>query len=562
MIFLFFEEEPVVFLPELLIIGSIFGGFFYALLHKKSVSPNACLWYIWYLFKSFRFYTLLTLWNFIYFRRRIFSDSLLSEEGGFFVNAFNDFQAPEVWFEKLALEQEANLYLFNHTLQINLGVYYWKFLLLFIFFCCLGLLYINLVQNNFYILELPFFFGLLFWIFNLCLYCYNFFFVFLLMELITTIVIVMSVLYLIFISPKTVRVMLQFFVLNLVISTFYLFGVCLLLFLLFPLQQYSLIFSSFYISFDVIIATFADLGPIVVYCKFIVLFWIMTFLFKITIAPFSVWVMNIYSQLPILILLILMTVYKIVYFYLFLKLFFYCISLVPLFQFFWAQVSFLFVLPSMFIGCLAYREQDLKTILAYTTVSQMGYVLSGCISFNAEAIKFSLYYLVVYCVHLIALFTILLILQEKYHFTNLNQLYLLRYYNKTYWYLLIIIFFSFAGVPPFSGFFLKYFLFLHVYNAGLFMVALCGILSGFCMALIYLQVIFQIVWVKDIHGETLLVELTKKPVFYKGRLYALPRVVRVFNWFLWAFGFINFFFLGFFIGGYIFCEGLLLAFIM
>jgi hypothetical protein len=92
------------------------------------------------------------------------------------------------------------------------------------------------------------------------------------MELITTIVIVMSVLYLIFISPKTVRVMLQFFVLNLVISTFYLFGVCLLLFLLFPLQQYSLIFSSFYISFDVIIATFADLGPIVVYCKFIVLF--------------------------------------------------------------------------------------------------------------------------------------------------------------------------------------------------------------------------------------------------------------------------------------------------
>ena len=155
-------------------------------------------------------------------------------------------------------------------------------------------------------------------------------------------------------------------------------------------------------------------------------------------------------------------------------------------------MSVLFVIPSMFVGCLAYREQDLRKILAYTTVSQMGYVLAGCVSLDKEALKFALFYLLVYSLQVAGLLLIILLLQHKYNFTNLNQLYLVKFFNRRYYAYLLIIFFSFAGIPPFSGFFLKYFLFLHTYNAGLYSVAICGVVSGFATAVVYLQVILQL----------------------------------------------------------------------
>jgi len=164
----------------------------------------------------------------------------------------------------------------------------------------------------------------------------------------------------------------------------------------------------------------------------------------------------------------------------------------------------------MFVGCLAYRLQDLKTILAYTTVSQLGYVMAGFIVSSPLAIKYSLIYLLVYCFQLVGVFVIFLILQAKYDFTNLNQLFIIKKYNKFYYYLLIIIFFSLSGVPPLSGFFIKYFLFLHIYNSGFFIVAILGVVSGFIMSIIYLQMTLQIMTVKESHVDLNVYEHNKK----------------------------------------------------
>ena len=144
------------------------------------------------------------------------------------------------------------------------------------------------------------------------------------------------------------------------------------------------------------------------------------------------------------------------------------------------------------MGCLAYREQDLKTLFTYTTISQMGYIMSGVLVQNAEALKLALFYLLMYCFQLVAVFTILLSLQSKYNITNINQVYLIRYYNRFYCYVLVFIFFSFAGLPPLSGFFLKYFLFLHIYSSGFFILAVLGLISGFIMSIIYFQVVIQL----------------------------------------------------------------------
>lgn len=186
----------------------------------------------------------------------------------------------------------------------------------------------------------------------------------------------------------------------------------------------------------------------------------------------------------------------------------------------------------MFVGCLAYRTQDLKTILAYTTVSQLGYIVAGFIVSNPLAIKYSLLYLGVYCLQLIGIFVIFLILQSKYDFTNLNQLFLVKKYNKFYYYLLFAIFFSLSGIPPLSGFFTKYFLFLQIYNSGFFMVAIFGLISGFIMAIIYLQIVLQLMTVKPSHTESEKFEQTKKALLLGANTITSNRIT------FWLHGFL------------------------
>lgn len=400
--------------------------------------------------------------------------------------------------------------LFSGVVQVATAQVYVKCFIVFFCLLILALLYIDGVHHNANSLELPFFISILFWIFLVSVSCYNFFYLFLLMELITLIIVVSVVVYIIFFNPGLVKTILQFFILNLIMSIFYLFGVSLLLLMGDFYEAWTLSYISLVMFIDLVSDFFWLFLPL---CKLIVLMWSITFFFKITLAPFSVWVVDIYSQLPFLFLFLLMTVYKVVYFCLFFKLFLGVLSLLPELHSFWTQLMLLCVLPSMFIGCLAYREHDLKKFLAYTTVSQMGYIMAGLLTSNTEAFAYAFYYLFMYCLQMAAVFIIFILLQNRYNFTSINQLYLVRSYNRLYCYILVFIFFSFAGIPPLSGFLLKYFLFLHIYNSGFFIVSVCGLVSGFLMSIIYLQIVLQILWSKTQSAEVLVFEHTKLKIF-------------------------------------------------
>jgi NADH-quinone oxidoreductase subunit N len=193
-----------------------------------------------------------------------------------------------------------------------------------------------------------------------------------------------------------------------------------------------------------------------------------------------------------------MGVYKFIYILLFLKIFFYVLDVVTIIQGSISVSLIWCIVPSMFIGCFAYRASDLKTILALTTVSQMGYIISGLISHDVMAIKYALIYLLVYVLNLSGIFIIFVKLQKEFFLVNLNQLFLVKSYSKKWFYILFIIFASLAGFPPFAGFFLKYFLFLHIYKSGFFVLAAAGVISGYIMAIIYLQILMELSLVKTI----------------------------------------------------------------
>lgn len=402
--------------------------------------------------------------------------------------------------------------LLNGTLISEPSMFTSKVLIGILGLIFLSVVYLDTTHNGFTALELPFLLGLTIWTFLFSLYCFNLLVLFLLMEAITLLIVVSNTLYFVFTGPKLVKPVVQFFILNLMISTFYLLGVALVLFMVPEQGAYTLSYASFWNAFETLAVTMLDLSAVIMYFKLALGLILVPILFKLTLAPFSIWIVNVYANLPIIFLLVIMTIYKVVYALLFLRLFLNVIDLVPELQGFWQNSLFVFVVPSMFVGCLAYRAQDLKTILAYTTVSQLGYIVAGFIVSSPLAIKYSLIYLGVYCLQLIGIFVIFLILQAKYDFTNLNQLFLVKKYNSFYYYLLFVIFFSLSGIPPLSGFFTKYFLFLQIYDAGFFMVAIFGLISGFIMAIIYLQIVLQLMTVKLSHAESEQFEQTKKSV--------------------------------------------------
>jgi NADH:ubiquinone oxidoreductase subunit 2 (subunit N) len=72
-----------------------------------------------------------------------------------------------------------------------------------------------------------------------------------------------------------------------------------------------------------------DLSAVIIYFKLALGLILIPILFKLTLAPFSIWIVNVYSNLPIVFLLVIMTIYKIVYALLFLRLFLNVVDLVP-----------------------------------------------------------------------------------------------------------------------------------------------------------------------------------------------------------------------------------------
>lgn len=219
--------------------------------------------------------------------------------------------------------------LLNGTLISEPSMFGSKVLISILGLLFLSAIYLDTAHNGFTALELPFLLGLTLWTFLFSLYCFNLLVLFLLMEAITLLIVVSNTLYFVFTGPKLVKPVVQFFILNLMISTFYLLGIALMLFMVPDLGAYTLSYASIWNSFEAYTAMMLDLSLVIMYFKLALGLVLVPILFKLTLAPFSIWIVNVYANLPIVFLLVIMTIYKIVYSLLFLRLFLNVIDLVP-----------------------------------------------------------------------------------------------------------------------------------------------------------------------------------------------------------------------------------------
>ena len=267
---------------------------------------------------------------------------------------------------------------------------------------------------------------------------------------------------------------------------------------------YLIFHSTSFISISWILHNWSAFGTL--HSKNILLyimmyFLVFGFLFKLAAFPCHLWAPEVYDGSPHPITAIFVLPIKIATFGLFLRLLNYTFGDL---YFIWNYIIWMSALFSMIWGCLgALGEKIIKRFIAYSSINQMGFLFMGLACGTFEGIRASLFYLVLYVLMNLGFFILFLTTREKK--TRRSLIYLSDfndYAKNNYLYSIsfVIILFSMAGIPPLGGFFGKYFLFLHSFEVGHYLLVIVGMVTSLIAAYYYLRVI-KIMWFENVSGS-------------------------------------------------------------
>jgi NADH-quinone oxidoreductase subunit N len=242
------------------------------------------------------------------------------------------------------------------------------------------------------------------------------------------------------------------------------------------------------LDFEVIGRTLGGLEVVPLGATFGLVFILAGFAFKISAVPFHMWTPDVYQGAPSAVTALFAIVPKIAAFALLMRL---------LFEPFaglsdqWLQIVYFISLMSMVIGAFAgIAQENIKRLLAYSSIGNMGYALIGVVAGNAAGAGAVVLYLLIYMVMTIGVFAVVLSMRRQgmgvYRISDLSGL------SKTapgLAYAMAILMFSMSGIPPAAGFFGKLVVFNAAVAEGYYVLATLGILTSVVAAYYYLRVI-------------------------------------------------------------------------
>lgn len=219
------------------------------------------------------------------------------------------------------------------------------------------------------------------------------------------------------------------------------------------------------------------------------IFIIASMAFKASAAPFHMWTPDVYQGCPTPITAFIAASPKVAAMLIFLRIMFEPFELL---YGEWKMLIVLLSLVSMIVGSFgALRQTDLKRLLAYSAISQMGYALMGIAAGNEEGVQAVIVYLTLYLVMIIGTFGCLLCFRSKNFegIQNIEDLKGISQLHPKVSLLLAIFMFSLSGIPPLAGFFAKFYVFKAAISAGLFGLAIVGVLTSVIGAFYYLRIV-------------------------------------------------------------------------
>jgi NADH-quinone oxidoreductase subunit N len=209
--------------------------------------------------------------------------------------------------------------------------------------------------------------------------------------------------------------------------------------------------------------------------------------FKISIVPFHLWTADVYEGSPINITSYLSVISKGAAVFILMIILF---KVFPVITGTWQKTIFVTSVLTMTIGNLfAIRQQNLKRFLAFSSISQAGYILLGLIGGNQLGMASVIYYILVYIFSNLGAFGVVSAISNATGKENIDDYNGLYHTNPKLSLIMTLALFSLAGIPPVAGFFGKFFLFTAAAQKGFYLLVLLAVLNTIISLFYYLLVV-------------------------------------------------------------------------
>jgi NADH-quinone oxidoreductase subunit N len=210
--------------------------------------------------------------------------------------------------------------------------------------------------------------------------------------------------------------------------------------------------------------------------------------FKISAVPFHMWTPDVYEGAPTPVTAFFSVAPKIAALALFIR-----VLIDPFGDLVdqWRQIIWFLAFASMLLGAFAAINQtNIKRLMAYSAIGHVGYALVGLAAGSEAGVSGILIYMTVYLFMTAGTFAVILCMRRNGRMVEgINDLAGLSRTHPGLALALAIFMFSLAGIPPLAGFFAKFYVFLAAVEAGLYVLAVIGVLTSVVGAFYYLRII-------------------------------------------------------------------------
>ena len=214
---------------------------------------------------------------------------------------------------------------------------------------------------------------------------------------------------------------------------------------------------------------------------------IVGFGFKVSLVPFHMWTPDVYQGAPTPLTAFMSVGTKAAAFAAFYRTFLYAL---PSQQAAWGMALGILAVLTMTLGNLAaLRQTSLKRLLAYSSIAHAGYILVGLAAGTPSGAEAAMYYLITYAFMNIGAFAVVIMLEKQGEMdASGERLRGLAKRQPVLAFVMAIFMFSLAGVPPFAGFFAKFFVFSAAVQGGMAWLAAIAMLNSAIGAYYYLRI--------------------------------------------------------------------------
>ena len=241
-------------------------------------------------------------------------------------------------------------------------------------------------------------------------------------------------------------------------------------------------------GFEAIAASVQAQAGVSVGLLFGIVFLVAGLAFKVSAVPFHMWTPDVYEGSPTPVTAFFAAAPKVAAMVLFTR-----TMVIPFADMAdqWQQIIVFISILSMGLGAFAaIAQRNIKRLMAYSSIGHIGFALVGLAAGGSEGVRSVLIYLTIYLAMNVGAFACILSMRRKSGMAEgIDDLAGLAKQKPMMALAMAVFMFSLAGVPPLAGFFGKFYVFMAALHAGLYTLAILGVLASVVAAFYYLRIV-------------------------------------------------------------------------